>query len=277
MWKVSCWLIQQGVPGINANWSGKFQTAEQRSEMRFSIMIMENYSSSSNRSYTSVRTTSRGLVTPNGARITEGTPFTGRASGEQLAFVRRAIVPEGFYMPGGRFGAGIEEWHDNGAETPCAGTIAVTPGSPSSPAVWVFTPGGAEAGSEDFAANAAAYKAAEDAEKSDNTRRAQQHAVAVEAVTKIVRVAYEQNLFSEETIRQARAEAKRLAPDGNFGSWRWLAAGEALDTTPCFGRVFKNLGRCQMSSGGTGRDVQILQAAIGKVKAASAKTLPVPA
>ncbi len=220
----------------------------------------------SNNSYTSARQTSRGLVTPDGARIVTGMPFTGLGSGRPLAFVRFAIVPAGFYMPGGWGGAGSSEWRDDGAETPCAGTVTVTAGNPSTPASWTFTPGGSEAEAEDFSANAAAYKAVEDAEKADNARRAQQHAAAVEAVTEIIRWAYERNLFCEETVREAQAEAKRLAPDGDFGSWHFAAEDEP-QTRSAFGGNFPRLGRCQMSSMGTGRDVQILQVAINRVKA----------
>ncbi len=108
---------------------------------------------------------------------------------------------------------------------------------------------------------------------SDNTRRAQQHAAAVKAVTEIISWAWERNLFCEETVRQAQEEAKRLAPDGDFGSWHFVEPNTPQDRS-AFGGNFSKLGRCQMSSMGTGRDVQILQVAIGRVKTAT-EALPV--
>ncbi len=108
--------------------------------------------------------------------------------------------------------------------------------------------------------------------RSDNARRTEQHKAAVKAVTEILSWAWERNLFCEETVRQAEEQAKILAPDADFGSWRFVASDAPKER--CYSGHFPRLGRCQMSSMGTGRDVQILQVAIDRVKTAT-ETVPV--
>ncbi len=133
------------------------------------------------------------------------------------------------------------------------------PGNPSTPAIWSFTP---ETTSEDFGANLAAYQAAEEAEKATLIRREQQYAEAVGAVVEIIQWAWERNLFCKETVLHAQTEAKQLAPEGHFGSWYWA---DRFSIPSVFG-TFPKFGRCQMNSKGTGRDIEILQAAISRLK-----------
>jgi len=219
--------------------------------------------SESNKSYIPARQTERGIVTPDGARIVDGRIFHGLSSGRPLAFVRRAIVPAGFFCPGGWGGAGSSEWSDDGAEVTAAGIVTVSPGSPERAARWYFEPADVV---EDFAANAAAYAAAEKAERENAARQQAQKTAAIDAVVEIISLAWERELFCQAVVENAEARAKEIAPDSSFGSWHW-SDGKCCPgywgRRSAFGGTFPEFGRCHMTSMGTGRDVEILQAAIG--------------